>query len=231
MTDDRHDSPQIGILAEKSLHAALKAWYARPGDQIEVKVDNFVIDIVRGQTLIEIQTGNFAALKHKLARLLARHRVHVVHPIRREKWIVRQAATGALLQRRRSPKTGQVWDIFNELVYIPHLVSHPNFSLEILFTHEEEILRDDGQGSWRRQRWSLHDRHLLDVVDQVTFGSKAAWAGLLPAGLGQSFTNQALATALQIRLPLARKVSYTLRQMKLITVVGKQGNTLIYDRA
>ena len=46
----------IGLLNEKPLHASLKQWYARPGDRFEVAVGGFVIDIVRDDLLIEIQT-------------------------------------------------------------------------------------------------------------------------------------------------------------------------------
>ena len=52
---------RIGLINEKPLHASLKQWYARPGDRFEVPVDGFVIDIVRDNLLIEIQTRNFAA--------------------------------------------------------------------------------------------------------------------------------------------------------------------------
>ena len=37
----------IGELKEKSLHAALKRWYALPTDGVEVKVEGFIIDLVR----------------------------------------------------------------------------------------------------------------------------------------------------------------------------------------
>ena len=53
--------PQIGLLNEKPLHAALKEWYARPDDRFETSVDGFVIDILRGDLLIEVQTRNFTA--------------------------------------------------------------------------------------------------------------------------------------------------------------------------
>ena len=43
----------IGVLNERSLHASLKEWYAEPGDATEVKVDGYVIDLVRGERLIE----------------------------------------------------------------------------------------------------------------------------------------------------------------------------------
>ena len=61
---------RIGTLGEKNVHAALKAWYARPGDELEVEVDGFHIDIVRGQVLVEIQTSNFSSQRRKLKTLL-----------------------------------------------------------------------------------------------------------------------------------------------------------------
>jgi hypothetical protein len=52
--------PGIGLLNEKPLHASLKAWYAQPEDRFEVPVEEFVIDIVRDDLLLEIQTSNLA---------------------------------------------------------------------------------------------------------------------------------------------------------------------------
>ena len=78
----------IGILNEKPLHAALKEWYARPGDQFEVSIDGYVVDIVRDALLIEIQTGNFSSIKRKVHALAALHPLRLVFPIAREKWIV-----------------------------------------------------------------------------------------------------------------------------------------------
>jgi hypothetical protein len=66
--------PLFGIL-KKPLHKSLKEWYSRPGDRLEVALDGFVIDIVREDLLIEIQTGNFAAIKAKLTHLARTHRV------------------------------------------------------------------------------------------------------------------------------------------------------------
>ncbi|MCP5097079.1 MAG: hypothetical protein GY943_16140, partial [Chloroflexi bacterium] len=88
---------RIGTLSEKSLHADLKKWMTQPGDEVEVKVDGFYIDIVRdvppqGLLLIEIQTGNFSAMKRKLNKLLPTYPVWLLHPIAQEKWIVRETA-------------------------------------------------------------------------------------------------------------------------------------------
>ena len=61
----------VGVLNEKPLHASLKAWYAQPGDRFEVAVAGSVIDIVRGELLIEIQTRSFSALRRKLESCVA----------------------------------------------------------------------------------------------------------------------------------------------------------------
>ncbi len=221
--------PHIGTLAEKSLHAGLKEWYAQPGDQFEVSVAGFVIDIVRDDLLIEIQTANFSAMKRKLGKLLQNHRIHMLHPVAQEKWIVRQSKNGSQHSRRKSPKRGRVEDIFNELIYIPHLLSHPNLSLELLLTQEEQLLRNDGKGSWRRKRWSIHDRRLLQVVEQHSFSTLADLLTLLPPTLPQPFTNVNLAVELNCPPRLAQKITYTLRHAGALDIAGKQGRALLYE--
>src|SRR6266508_2659233 len=56
----------IGTPNEGALHAELKDWYRRRGDRVEQLVDGFVVDLVRGELLVEIQTGSFAPLRRKL---------------------------------------------------------------------------------------------------------------------------------------------------------------------
>jgi hypothetical protein len=220
---------QIGTLSEKSLHASLKKWYAQPSDRIEVMVEGYVIDIVRENSLIEIQTGNFSALRHKLPNLLDSHSLHLIYPIASEKWIVRETESGELIGRRKSPKRGQVIDIFYELMYIPQVPANPHFSLEVLLIREEEILRDDGKGSWRRKGWSIHDHRLLEVVDHMVFRSPADYLALLPPDLATPFTNHDLAKGLNRRLSLAQRITYTLRKMGVITQVGKSGKKFLYQ--
>ena len=219
----------IGTLGERSLHAALKEWYARPGDQLEAAVEGFVIDIVRGDLLIEIQTANFSALRRKLTALTEGHAVRLVHPIAREKWIVRLDAGGRPVGRRRSPRRGRVEDLFNELVHLPTLITRPTFSLEILLIQAEQVLQDDGQGSWRRRGWSVVDHRLLNVVDQALFESPEDLLALLPPALPRPFTNRDLAEALGVRLRLAQKMTYCLRKMGTIDIIGKQGNALLHQ--
>jgi hypothetical protein len=224
-------TPGIGVLNEKPLHAALKQWYARPGDRFEVPVDGFVIDIVRGDQLMEIQTGSFASIKGKLAKLLRSNPVRLIHPIVQEKWIVR-TATGdrRRVVRRKSPRRGRLEDLFWEMVRIPHLISHRNFSLEVLIVSAEESWRYVGKRRWRRRGWAIEERRLLEVRDQRLFENPAQWLGLLPEALA-SFTTEDLATALGTGRMLAQKMAYCLHKGQVVDLVGKRGRAKLYEVA
>jgi hypothetical protein len=226
----------IGTLRETSLHAALKRWYARPGDELEVNVDGFQVDLRRGNLLVEFQTRNFRSLKRKLYRLIERHPVRVVHSIAAEKWIVRLPGDGGPpLSRRRSPKRGRVEDVFAELVTFPELIAHPNLEFVVLLTHEEEVLRPLAPGngrraSWRRRGWEICDRRLVDVVGQVLLSSAADFGRFLPEGMPEQFTNHDLVAASGLQLDVAQKASYCLRGMGLIECVGQRGRSLLFAR-
>lgn len=219
----------INTFSEKSLHAALKAWYAQPGDRFEVEVDGSVIDIVRGDLLIEIQTRNFSAIKTKLARLLDHHPVRLIHPIPAQRWIVKLHPDAAHPpERRKSPTRGRVEHVFRELIRIPRLMTHPNFSLEVLLVVDEEVRVNDGTGSWRRQGWRIHDRRLLEVTASAIFAAPQDLARLLPAGLPHYFTVKDVAAGGHLPVALAQKMVYSLRHMGVIRIVEKRGNALVY---
>ena len=223
------DRPIIGTLNEMSLHAALKKWYMQPGDELEKKVSGYVVDIVRDDLLVEIQTRNFSALKDKLSNLTAQHRVRLVHPIPSEKWILRVSTNShEQISRRKSPKRGCVEHLFSELVSFPKLAGNQNFSIEVLLTQEEEIWENDGQGSWRRKRWSITNRRLLKVLDSVILKSIKDYQNLLPSSLPQEFTTSNLKRALDLNYRLAGKMAYCLREMGAIKQVGKQGKAYLY---
>ena len=217
----------IGLLNEKPLHASLKQWYARPGDRFEVPVDGFVIDIVRDDLLIEIQTRNFSSIKSKLTNLTRSRQVRLIYPIVQEKWIIRSATNGGRAVRRKSPKRGRLEDLFWELVSIPHLLSNPNFSLEVLMIREEEVRRYAGKRHWRRRGWVIEGRRLLAVLDQRFFRESADWLRFLPDGL-ESFTTTDLATGINTRTELAQKMAYCLREGRMIELIGRRGRFKLY---
>ncbi|WP_461490767.1 hypothetical protein [Pontibacter sp. HJ8] len=220
----------IGIRNERSLHAALKQWYALPEDRFEVPLEGFVIDLVRGEQLVEIQTRNFTAIRPKLQALLAQYRVHLLHPITLEKWVVQVDKKGTqTLSRRKSPAKGCLTDLFEELVRLPELINHENFTMEFPLIQEEEVRCKDGKGSKHRKRESLRDRRLVRVVETQVFQSNLDFLQFLPPSLPQPFSNKCLAEATRLPLHRCRQITYCLRKMDAIVVTGKRGNELLYE--
>lgn len=222
----------IGLKNERSLHAAIKEWYSQPGDEFEVTVDNFIVDIVRDDVLIEIQTKNLSSIGRKLRSLSENYPVRLLYPIPKEKWIVRVSKSGKkVLSRRKSPKKGQLSDIFDELVSIPDLMKEENFMMEILMIQEEEIRCDDGKGSWWRKGMSIVDRKLLDVVESIHFRDNRDFRIFLPETISQPFSNKLLAEQMNVSVYHAQKITYCLKKMGLLKEVGKKGNELLFEIA
>ncbi|NLE45355.1 MAG: hypothetical protein GX620_11590 [Chloroflexi bacterium] len=221
----------IGTLNESALHAALREWYARPGDRFEMYVDGYLIDIVRGDTLIEVQTSGFSSIKRKIGDLVERHSLRLVHPVALEKWIVKVGDDGvSRLSRRKSPKRGRIEDMFWELVRLPDIVARPSFSLDIVLIRAEEVRQHQSGRRWRRGGWVTIGRKMIEVVEAHQFETVEDVAALLPADVTGEFTTGDLSDALGLSRQLAQKMAYCLREMGAIRPTGKRGRSIAYAR-
>ena len=212
-----------------SLHHSLKQHYCGKAIDTEVEVAGYRVDAVRRGTLIEVQTGNFASIRDKLRALVKDHKVLLVYPVASTKYLVKiDPDTHEPISRRRSPKRGAARDVFFELIRCPSLVAHPNFSLEVVLTEEEEVRCPDGRGSWRRKGVTTVDRLLVSIEDAVRVAKPGDLLKLLPPGLPRQFTTADLRRHCDVRRPLATRIAYCLRHADAAEVIGKQGNSLVY---
>ena len=91
-------------MTEYSLHSEIKTWYSISKDNLEIKVkDGFVIDVIKDNLFIEIQTKNFSAIKKKLNKLIIDKQVRLVYPIAKLKWIIYVSKLGTVISRIKSP--------------------------------------------------------------------------------------------------------------------------------
>ncbi len=217
---------------ETSLHRELKSRYAGPEAKSEVRVGKYRIDVVSQRRLIEIQHGALAAIRDKIRHLLRQHDVLVVKPIIARKMLVKQAAKGGkVLQRRTSPKRGQLLDLFDELVYFTRVFPHRRLTLEVPLVEIEEW-RYPGHG--RRRRWrendhQVEDRKLTAVLETHRLRTRADLVRLIPCKLPSPFHTGHLAEGLQVERWVAQRIAYTLRETGAARKVGKQGNAWLYE--
>jgi hypothetical protein len=222
----------LSTYREGSLHAALKAVYRRPEDLVEETVDGFVIDLVRPDELVEVQTTSFASAARKLRRLVESHRVVLVHPVAAELWLLTVDADGAVVGRRRSPKRGLGIDLFENLTAFPELVAHPNFRVELVMIREEEVRGPIPEGVRRRypRKWQRLDRRLLEIAATIQIDTPADLWRLLPE-LPDPFTSADIAAATGRTKRLAMRTAYCLQKAGASTTTGRDGRLVTYRRA
>lgn len=230
MTDQPIHPPHIGTLNEKPLHASLKTWISEPGDQFEVRIGRFVADIVRGSMIIEIQTGSTFPLKRKLHTLLKHHTVHLVIPIARQKTIISIDEAGNVISSRKSPKRGELLDVFHQLVNLRDLLGDANFSIEALLIHVEETRRPRTTRKRRWKDWEVHERHLIEVFDHVSFHHPGDFLAAIPSTLEEPFTTADLASAIGRPRRVAQEIAYCLRQMGALAVIDRKRSGIRYVR-
>ncbi|MGC9366284.1 MAG: hypothetical protein ACP5FK_04500 [bacterium] len=225
-------SPKIGLLNEKSLHAELKNWIAEQDDLQEVKIDGYVVDLVRDQKMIEIQTSNFSSFKKKIKKLAEKYEIEIVYPIPKIKWIVKLSSDlTTKINRRKSPKRGDIYNLFDVLVNFPRMLNKENVKLRVLLVREEELRCYDPQKAWRKRHWVTVERKLLQVDEQYFFNKPEELYRLIPDNLPGNFTTTDLSSCLNRSMRLSQKIAYCFKKMDLIQVVGKQGNSLVYCRS
>ncbi|NLE36443.1 MAG: hypothetical protein GX621_00295 [Pirellulaceae bacterium] len=217
---------------ETSLHRELKTLYAGDDARFEVVLNDYRIDVVNGDRLVEIQHGSLAAIRDKIRKLLARHDVTVVKPIVRGKLLVKQKKKGGkVVERRMSPKRGKLLDLFDELVHFTGVFPHKRLTLEVALVDIEEW-RYPGHG--RRRRWSerdheIEDQRLVAVHETIRLRTAADLRAIIACEVPEPFHTGHLAEALGVKRWIAQRIAYCLRQTGATRQVGKQGNTLLYE--
>jgi hypothetical protein len=231
-------------MSETTLHRQLKELYAGPtsvttdGDvaadvRTEVKLGRYRIDVVRDRELIEIQHGSLAAIRAKVIALTSEHQVRVVKPIVARKHLIKRAARGRrIVDRRLSPKRGQLLDVFAELVYFRQAFPHPRLVLEVpLVVIEEWRFPGHGRRRWRHQRdHQVEDQRLVEVLDVHEFRTAEDLVRLLDVPLPDPFHSRHLADSMSLPLHFAQKILYALREMGAIEPRGKLANARLYGR-
>lgn len=223
------NSNTVGVLNEFSLHSQLKDYYSNDNGLVEQNVENYVIDVVKGKELIEIQSKNFSQIKFKLLDLLKKEfQVKLVYPLIIEKHYITDNQIS--IKKRKSPKKGNLFDLFNELVYIPSLLLYPNFTLEVLLISVSEERKAITNNFKKRKKYKTINRSLMNIKKKFIFNSPQDLLFILPYTLENSFSTKELMLALHTNnYKLVSKLVYVFKKLFLIEQVSKIGNRIYYQ--
>lgn len=220
----------IGTLKEKTVHAVLKNYYAPDEKMQEVLVGNYVADICTGQSILEIQNGNFYKMRAKLDAFLGEYPVTIIYPIPHIKWIIWiDEETGELSPRRKSPLTGSSYRAFPELYRIKNYLKNENLNFIFPLIDIEEYRLLNGWSKDRKKGSCRYDRIPVDLFDEVSVEGKEDYLQFLPKGLPDAFTTKDLSKAAKIPVKTAGIVLHILAYLGIIQWVGKSGHAYLYQ--
>ena len=214
----------IGTLGEKSLHLALKYYFAPNAETHEKPLGGFVADAVTEDGVFEIQTRGLSRLKPKLDAFLPLCPVTVVHPVVPEKWVCKVDDTGELISRRKSPKHESVYTAMREIYTLRDYLQHPNLRICIcaVTLTEYAVMR----GKSLREKL---DRVPMALRELWMLESPADYAALLPREL-ESFTIAELCAAIHAPEMQTRMFINLLVRMGELAEAGRNGRQKVWKR-
>ncbi len=220
----------IGTLAEKTMHAVLKNYYAPDEDMHEIPIENYVADIYTGTEIIEIQTRSMDRMRKKLEAFLPLYPVTIVYPIPREKWLYWiDEETGGVSQKRKSPKKGNPYQAFIELYKIRPFLPNPNLRLRLDLIDMEEYRLLNGWSRDKKKGSERYDRIPTQFFEEVCIDCIRDYMQLIPYELPEQFTVKDFAKYAKIPVRLAGTVLLIFYDLGLVSRIGKNGNSYIYE--
>ena len=213
---------------ETLLHQQLKLHYAPTSTDCEQQVGRFRVDVLQANEIIEIQCSSLAALRDKVRELTPLHQLRIVKPLTRHTFVIRKRWSRTISQGLAS-NAGDWCDLFEELVHFVTVFPRPNLTLEAVLIDIEETRRPPRNRSQRGYR--VEERQLTAIVGSCSLVSAEDLYRLLPPDLPEQFQTDQLARLLNRPRWFAQKVAYCLRETAAAVVIGKQGNSLVYQRA
>lgn len=223
-------SSGIGTLMEKTIHSVFKHYYEPNCKYHEVKINNFIADIVKDNIITEIQTTNFNKLRKKIDSYLPDYKLVIVYPITVTNyihWI--DPDTGQISKGRKSPKPASVYDVFTELYKIKFHLNKDNLSFKIPLISSYEYRYLDGYGKDRKKGATKCDKIPSKLLDEISLNSLQDYLHFIPKTLlDVNFTSKDFAKAASISLKLSQLTLNILNYIGLIDKIGKSGRLNLY---
>ena len=229
IVNNNRERAGIGTLGEKTLHAVLKCYFETSSQNHEIKLGNYVADIVGENGIIEIQTRGFEKLRKKLEAFLEISTVTIVYPIASTKrliWLDNE--TGEMTKKRKSPKTGVPYDVYFELYKIKSFLTHENLRICIVMLEIEEYRNLDGWSNDKKKGSSRYERIPIDITDEIHINSVNDYIKLIPNDLPTKFSARDFKKASHLSLHTSQTALNILNFIGAVKRVGKQGNAYEY---
>lgn len=223
---DSNIQNSIGTKQERTLHQYLKYYFCPDAKNHEQKCNGYIVDILKDNQIIEIQTSSFNTMRKKLEALLENYSITIVYPIIQERTLYNFNESGELESIRKSPKREHPLKIGKELYKINHLLNNKNLSFigVILKVYEERIPYIN---RYKQKRMTRINQIPYELVEIINLKSASDFKHIIP------FEEEFTAADFKSKIKLSKRDSsaclLALRTLNAIEIARKDGKKYIYQ--
>ncbi|PKL00301.1 MAG: hypothetical protein CVV56_06900 [Tenericutes bacterium HGW-Tenericutes-1] len=218
----------IGTQMEKPMHQSVKYYLCPDSACHEFKIGKFIADIYQDGHIIEIQTGSFQSMDHKLSSLLPQYKITIVYPVVRRKSIYEMDTLYGTKKPKKSPKIGNILHIMTELVKIKKHLLHPNLDFLIFYVDADEyrIKIEDRTSRKTHERLAQYPKGIPSLY---TLKDKFDYLDLLPDDLELEVTAKTLQKALKLNKSETQSLIQIYKTLGLLYFIRKEGRAFVYQ--
>ena len=229
----REEAKGIGTQSERLIHMTLKYYLEPDEDAHEVKIGRYTADIFRKDTdhILEIQTRSFEKLENKLKAFLPEHKVTVIYPCVRYKYISWvDPETGETTKKHKSPRTGRPVDALPELYKLKDDLFLPGLSFLIILMDVEEYRLLDGYSKDKKHGSHRMERLPLSIEDEILLSSPEDYKQFLPPDLPETFTRADLMKGMHLEGRRGSNAINVLERTGVIERCGMDSRKILFKR-
>jgi hypothetical protein len=221
----------IGTLSEKSIHSYIKSLLEKDNKYHEVRVGNYIADILHGNNVVEIQTQQFEKLLNKLDYYTQNsYNITVVYPLIHRKtinWI--DPYSMEVVEQRKSSYIGVIQDVFPELYWIIDYIVREEIKFKIILLDVNEYKYLDGRGQNQKIKATKIDKVPTKIIEEIDFCSVSDLNKFIPETLENTWTLEQFRKETHSRSKYIGSGLKMLREVGVINVVGKKGRAYLYS--
>ena len=232
LVSDSQKDGSINTYNEKRLHLSLKKFCEEDESCHQVPIGPYIADILRGNEIIEVQTGSFAPMREKIRYYLENtdFSVTVIKPIPHIKWCVWiDRKSGDISPRKRSPKKYLPRDYLRDWYYLSEFLGNERLTLKFFLLEEEEY-RFTGWSRDKKRGSRCYERVPLSLVDIVSYCSPEDYLEFFPESLPQSFSATEYSVLAKTRGYATYSALKILESLGFIRKGEKEGRSFIYHK-
>ena len=219
----------IGTYKERTLHAVMKNYFEPDKSKQEIKYKGFIADIMNDDGIFEVQTRAFNAMRKKLDCFLEDTQVTIIFPAVRTKWLIWiDVNTGDITKKRKSPKIGTAYAIFEELYRIKWMLNNPLLRFRIVMVDVEEYRKLDGWSDNKKKGSTRAERIPVDIGEIIEINDVSDYKKLIPDGLPDEFVSSDFQKASGLSNKNALTALNVLNAVGATRRIGKRGRAFLY---